>query len=362
MRRRRAFSLIELLVVIAIISILVLLLLPALNAAREAGRRTQCINYQRNLVAAVIHYEAANGGFPSAVAQCTSEAYHVLGSERGAECLGPNWAVQILGQIEELTLYEQAFECVQQNWNACDDCQREPVRVGRATPSYMICPSAPTPQRLHASQWTGLEYLAKGNYAACLGSEHFRTAIEGNANVQRERDDPSQLGVLSVLMIPDYQRLIAATRRGEISGQWRMAQGQGTPRKKIKDGTSRTVVISELLTWDGASRLPQFSEDIRGAWTSGAMGASTYTHKYGPNASAPDRVNGCARDIPRDHPLYCQRAPATGAHSGETWASARSAHQQGVVAAHADGSVRFYANEIHLPIWQQLATRSGGEL
>ena len=63
-RRHRGFTLIELLVVISIIGILVGLLLPAINQAREAGRRAQCMNNMRNVVLAIIGYENQKNAFP----------------------------------------------------------------------------------------------------------------------------------------------------------------------------------------------------------------------------------------------------------------------------------------------------------
>lgn len=62
--RRSAFTLVELLVVIAIIAMLVSLLLPAVQSAREAARKTQCINKMRQLGIAAANYESSNGVYP----------------------------------------------------------------------------------------------------------------------------------------------------------------------------------------------------------------------------------------------------------------------------------------------------------
>src|SRR5262245_41570720 len=64
--RLRGFTLIELLVVITIIGMLIGLLLPAVQSAREAGRRTQCQNNMRNIGLGILGYVEVNGRFPPA--------------------------------------------------------------------------------------------------------------------------------------------------------------------------------------------------------------------------------------------------------------------------------------------------------
>lgn len=64
MSRPRGFTLIELLMVLLIVGLLIALLLPAIQAVRENGRRTQCAHKLRQLALAVQHYEVANGHFP----------------------------------------------------------------------------------------------------------------------------------------------------------------------------------------------------------------------------------------------------------------------------------------------------------
>src|ERR1700722_14935917 len=87
---RRGFTLIELLVVIAIIGLLIALLLPAVQAAREAARRSQCVNNLKQLGLAVQGYSDANGVLPPAAAT------------------GPEWSNNFSMKARILPFLEQA--------------------------------------------------------------------------------------------------------------------------------------------------------------------------------------------------------------------------------------------------------------
>jgi len=98
---RRGFTLVELLVVIAIIGILIGLLLPAINAARESGRRAQCSNNVKQLGLALLGYQDALGAFPPGASFPPSETAPWTTAK-----FGPNWAIQILPYTELNGLYK----------------------------------------------------------------------------------------------------------------------------------------------------------------------------------------------------------------------------------------------------------------
>jgi prepilin-type processing-associated H-X9-DG protein/prepilin-type N-terminal cleavage/methylation domain-containing protein len=98
-RRSRAFTLIELLVVISIISLLVAMLLPAVQAAREAARRTQCVNNLKQLGLALHNYEGTHHVFPTGYVS----NFDASGTDSGP---GWGWAAQLLPQIEQKPLFD----------------------------------------------------------------------------------------------------------------------------------------------------------------------------------------------------------------------------------------------------------------
>ena len=103
----RGFTLVELLVVIAIIAILVSILLPAVNAAREAARRTQCINNLKQLSLGCIVHESTVGHFPTG-----GWGWDWVGdADRGSSISQPaGWLYNILPYIEETAFWSRTSD------------------------------------------------------------------------------------------------------------------------------------------------------------------------------------------------------------------------------------------------------------
>ena len=115
---RKGFTLVELLVVIAIIGILVALLLPAVQAARESARRTQCTNQLRQLGLAVLNFESTHRYLPPGGPTCGQDqpSWWVAGNQSGGgspgSCYGPNWAVQLFSFVEKGSLADLAQQAL----------------------------------------------------------------------------------------------------------------------------------------------------------------------------------------------------------------------------------------------------------
>ncbi len=132
MHRRHGFTLIELLVVIAIIGVLVALLLPAVQAAREAARRAQCVNNLKQMGLALQNYHDTIGSFPMSYA---ASGPFVNGATDTAP--GWGWATMILPQMELTAVFNAT------NFGLAVEASRNST-VARTTLNGYLCPSDPT--------------------------------------------------------------------------------------------------------------------------------------------------------------------------------------------------------------------------
>jgi prepilin-type N-terminal cleavage/methylation domain-containing protein len=99
-RRQRAFTLVEMLVVISIIAVLAALLLPAVQMAREASRRASCSNNLRNLALAAQNFDSAKNRLPASQTYLTLPAYTAPPSLVGAPAAVLGWVHELMPYIE----------------------------------------------------------------------------------------------------------------------------------------------------------------------------------------------------------------------------------------------------------------------
>lgn len=206
-KRWPAFTLIELLVVMAIIATLVALIMPAVQRAREAARRTQCINNLKQIGVAMHNYHSSKKSFPSGMVRQTTDIYYefdVEGFEANAFpasywVMSEDWPWQslILKEIEQLTVNVNFQSCKIPNTTDCLNCEgcvnEENWNAIQTVIPVFVCPSAPQLARRP-------ENLGYSNYRGCAGgmldSDNFSGSFAGVEGLHKELDNPGYNGVL----------------------------------------------------------------------------------------------------------------------------------------------------------------------
>ncbi len=346
--RRCGFTLVELLVVIAIIGILIALLLPAVQAAREAARRTQCTNNLKQIGLALHNHHDVYKRFPPGGASFIGpwgRFVHPTGGEAG---WGASWVFFVLPYVEQSALYQQVnLESSNPGWG---DATVSDVIRNKVIPTF-LCPSAPFTET-YGSIFGGGK-TGPNTYPGIAG------AVNG--------------------LIPNYTE----TRQNSGCGNagcccGGIAGGSGVlfPFSKIRfsdinDGTSNVMAVSEqsgyLYTQNG-TRVYWGTGNIHG-WLIGAAGGSPTVDRRPPNY----RPGGDARHFSMSTIRYNINQkrgwPDPPGNCGALGVCdnvgnnipLNSEHPGGVNALLCDGSVRFVAETIDLATLARLAIRDDGQ-
>ena len=164
--RGSAFTLVELLVVIAIIAMLVTLLLPAVQAARESARRTQCLNNLKQISLAILNYESAHGHLPEGGLATDAGGY------------GHSWWLRILPLIEEQGTYDRFDkEARITGWlgsGAGNKENRDKLR-DQYFP-FMYCPSSSLPRFVLTNDGHHRANIMSATYTGVAGATNHHSA------------------------------------------------------------------------------------------------------------------------------------------------------------------------------------------
>ncbi len=329
--KRQAFTLVELLVVIAIIGILIALLLPAVQQAREAARRMQCTNQQKQLVLAMHNYESTYTRFPGLPFE---SAY------------GFSVQAKILPFVEQGNLQELIDFSVPLMTGSGGSQQLNPLHgpAAEKVVELFLCPSDEEDPVFDNSN-TGDYSFAGTNYVVCTGdgtgsNYDTRAATNGmfwwgsQAKFRDMTDGTSNTAVLSESLLGDKTE-----GSGTVTNPKRqMARYGGGGMGGAGEGfTGAPGHNPDMAT--AASGAGNIDGKGRGSWIWGREHMTTFNTYMAPNNQNPD--------VHRN---------------GFGWFAPRSQHPGGVQLGLADGSVRFVAETINLTTWRALGTKGGGEV
>lgn len=322
---RKAFSLVEILVVISLISVLIALLLPAVQSAREAARRTQCVNNLKQIGLATANYESTNGSFPMANA--------LAGVGQGPAVVENGWSAlaRIAPYLEQSNVYNLV------NFNIKYSNVQNITVIGLKISAFN-CPSEKdsTP----ANPIYGIS-----NYAVNVGDWYVWGGYAfGSVNATPVMRNRGVFGINYSLGLNNFtdgtSNTIAFSEGQNKKFTYRCGQNVGSwPMTPV--APSRDVLLDIAKNSCTKIKDPGHSR-----WANGNCYYGGLTFGLTPNTDSPNIVTQDEND---GSPTFAVL-------------TAGSYHTGGVNAVFADGSVKFIKNTVDLMAWRALGTPNGGEV
>jgi prepilin-type N-terminal cleavage/methylation domain-containing protein/prepilin-type processing-associated H-X9-DG protein len=311
---RRGLTLVEVLVVIAILGILAALLLPAVQAAREAGRRTQCASNLKQIALAIHNYEGINECFPPG----NSWSYSFLFAS------APYFEQQAL--YDRVRSYQAFFPDL-------------PTTLKReCAVSILYCPSDGLRRGEPVTNYAGnigYDFVTKGSngifhpFYLDYPDPQLRGYVISMAAVT---DGLSNTAMIGEWLVSDRD---AGIRGARLRRNWMTAQSFGPGEHDSFVG----ACLGQLFeTWPTGEPVGKPSRGNH--WMTEGAGTTLYTHSIAPNNFS--CLNGSSVPF--------------GAYT------LASNHPEGVQVAFADGHTALVASSIELQAWRAMGTRAGGEV
>ena len=307
---RRGFTLVELLVVIAIIGILIALLLPAVQAAREAARRSQCVNNLRQIGLAMHNYHATHRVLP----------YGASGIQ--SDTAGGTWASFLLLHLEEQVAYDRFdFSLPMSHVNNAD-------ALKNVVPVF-LCPTDPGSQeplslRHHAN--VRLREVARISYWGSLGPTHMDSCADCPDPTPASSNYCCRLG-WSFGSLPNRRLGIEPGDFPGLIARYPV----GIRFAEVEDGLSSTILCGETISTHCG---------FNGAYVNNFSVTST---AIALNVLEPDEGRNTTAALTRS-------------------CGFKSLHPGGAQFLLCDGSVHFFSEAIDYKLYNELGSRAGGEV
>ncbi len=314
--RKSGFTLVELLVVIAIIGVLVALLLPAVQAAREAARRTSCGNNLKQIGLAMHNAHDTTQTLPAGMGPYG--------------CCWGTWQMLVFRYMEQNNVVD-----LYQNWGGNDSIYGDgpAPQSGGTFPRYG---SAPNTTNMTTKRFKAFTCPSDINNSPFGGLQNHNYAANWGNTTNGQGTYPSTTVT--------FQGAPFGVAKSNKPGE-RM---RGETFAAITDGLSNTLMVSEVLQGQ--------KSDLRGfTWWGDAAGFTAYE---APNTTVPDRIYTAG---------YCNNEPlqnlpcAVADGSNPSRFSSRSRHPAGVQSVLCDGAVRFTAETVDINVWRAMSTTRGAE-
>ncbi len=366
--RPRGFTLIELLVVIAIIAVLISLLLPAVQSAREAARRVQCINNLKQIGLAFANYESANGVFPlGAMTGVTTAANSRWGTQLNNN--GVSWVALTLPYLEQNTI----FNSINFQVHITDGLAQPDFATAWYTKiSVLQCPSDGDQDGFRADgnsgggglgQYAvtsaplppggGTRMVPVTNYLASFGDNYCIGALT-QRRVLPDGDAPTPLAARPRTAAHRLARLPGHVRRHQREPPSGYGGDPWLPPRDVR-------LHDESVREDGQHHRRDEQHD-RGRRKPSRPAADNNVWQYSANA------NGTTVPINYPTPQNCDTC--AGGFGTPNWASRcsyantgfKSHHPGGANFLFVDGSVHFLKQSIAMTTYCALGSRNGGEV